>query len=378
MSGNYRLSDAGVPSKFFHSGPTGFEDVQAFRKAAGDPAASAMLGDYAAYSLRRAALRDDGTLDAAKFNSWKRSHAEALRAFPELEKQFGDAAKAGDAIAKATADRKKALDNYQVGVFGKLIGATEPDDVVRMVGGIFGQKNASATMGRLAREAEKNPAAKDGLRKAVAEYITGRYVGNTEAATSGRNLMKADAFQTFLTHNRGALNKVFTESEVKNLGALAMDLKRANRSITAVKLPGQSNTAQDIKGMVAEKYSWLRYLMREGGAGATVGFIAGGPMAAAAGGALSATMGALRDAGIRKADDLVKAAMLNPDLAAALLRKVPDKITPNAAISLTQRLKRLAVIDMAEEAGREMLEYFDSKRGEQKSKERTKANAGVR
>ncbi len=63
---------------------------------------SEALAGSAAYCLRKAALRDDGTLDPAKFATWRNSHAEALGALPPGVGQ------AFDTAARATA----ALDRF--------------------------------------------------------------------------------------------------------------------------------------------------------------------------------------------------------------------------------------------------------------------------
>jgi len=60
---------------------------------------------------------------------------------------------------------------------------------------------AVSAMSKLAGEAGKDPAAKEGLRKAVADYIMGWFISNTEAGTSGANLLKADALLSFVKDN---------------------------------------------------------------------------------------------------------------------------------------------------------------------------------
>lgn len=74
---------------------------------------------------------------------------DALKAFPALEGKFADVAKASQAAIDAGASRAAQFDDFQKGVFGKLIGAEHPDDITRMVGSVFGRQDASAVMGRL-------------------------------------------------------------------------------------------------------------------------------------------------------------------------------------------------------------------------------------
>ncbi|MBK8085027.1 MAG: hypothetical protein IPK28_15055 [Devosia sp.] len=59
-------------------------------------------------------------------------------------------------------------------------------------------------------------------------------------------MLKSDQFQTFVRDNRAMLRLAgFDESDLRTLDAVAKDLQQANRSLTAVRIPGQSNTAQD-------------------------------------------------------------------------------------------------------------------------------------
>jgi hypothetical protein len=52
-------------------------------------------------------------------------------------------------------------------------------------------------MRRLVDQVRGNPDAMEGLRKAIMDFMMGKLKGNTEAATSGQNLLKSDQFQTF-------------------------------------------------------------------------------------------------------------------------------------------------------------------------------------
>ena len=353
MQGQYRSMDSAVPAQIFRRGPSGFQSVEAYRKASGDPRAMGVLGDYAAASLRQAALKPDGTLDPVRFSAWRKAHADALRAIPELAGRFEDAATASRAVEDVAAVRRDALDHYQRGVFGQLIDAHGPDDVTRVIGGLFGQKDSAKAVRALVTETRNDPAAREGLRKAVADHIMKKFISNTEAGTTEQGLVKSDQFQTFVKNNGPALRQIFDENEVKSLRAIAGDLQRANRSITAVKLPGGSNTAQDT---AARQLSLLSKLVHHGrdavagaalglgtgvGTGAAFGFGSAGPIGALIGTLGGATVAAMRDAGMKHVDDLIRDAMLNPELARRLLMKhVPGSKAQE--VSLTNYLRRNA------------------------------------
>ncbi|KRA62161.1 hypothetical protein ASD89_24060 [Caulobacter sp. Root656] len=342
----FKLPDGRVASRFFHPGPSGFGDMQALFSAAGEATARPVIEDYAAHSLRRAAAREDGVLDPAKYARWKAAHADALRALPaDARAKFETAAKAGDALTEASAARNAQLKDAQAGAIGKIMGLSSSEDVTRTVGQILTGRTAAADMKELVRATAGNPMARQGLRQAVADFITGKLIGNTEAGTSGTAQIKADAYQTFFRQNRGALNLVFKPAEVEMMDAVARDIQRAKRSENAVRMPGNSNTAQDVLGATKGRpLPGGKTILDALGAG--VGSL-GGPFGAI-GGFLSAhLLQNLRAAGIARVDELVTTAMLHPEIARELLRKAPPTPHPAATRKLTFELHRLAGVGAA-------------------------------
>jgi len=340
--GPYDLPVSAVPDQIFFSGPKSFDAIQNFRRAVGDGPALSTLQDYAAMQLRRTATQPDGTLKPQVVSNWRRFHADALRAFPELDARFADAARASETMQLAAAHRREALDEYQREIIGKLIGVTDPSDVTRVVGSIFGRQDSVSQMRRLAQEAGRTPEGREGLRKSVADFMTQKLISNTEAATSGRELIKSDQFQTFLQANKAVLKEVFGDHEIELIGRIAKDLQQANRSLTAVKIPGQSNTAQDAFAVMKNDSNatiFAKIIAKAGAAGLGATYFANPALG------LAATIGtgtalALRQAGIHRIEDLVREAMLDPATANLLLMKAPPKGDTGPYIALTQRLRR--------------------------------------
>lgn len=346
MKDIFRLPEARVPEKFFHPGPTGFTDAHALIKAIGEDKAIPLLADYAASSLRKAALREDGALDPAKFSRWHAANADSLRALPpEIRGAFSNAAKATQALDEAAVARVAALKDMRAGALGHLMGATSPEDATRHIASIFGTKESVALIKKIARTVENDPAAKAGLRQAVADHIASKFISNTEAAASGQNLIKSDMFQTFLKNNRTALAQVFKPEEMSNLQRIADDLHQANRSVTAVKLPGGSNTAQDLysAGKYGADVSRLQKIIsaaKISGAGAGAGFLGGGPMGAMIGAIGAPAVQAMREVGLTRIDQLVTQAMLDPELALKLLQKAPIRETEASTGALARAIRR--------------------------------------
>lgn len=351
-SGPFQTEASVVPARFFLPGPRGYEAMQALRNAA--PEALPQIRDYAISTLRKAAESPlDGTLDPAKVQAWRQKHADALRAIPEVDRMLADPMQAAETMARLAAERKAQLDAFEQGAVARLLRVEDPADVTRTIGGIFSRQDAVQQMTRLARETAGNEEARQGLRKAVADFINLRFIGNTEGATSGADMMRSDAFQQFLRQSAPALKTVLSGPEIMVLHAIAADLKRSNRSVAAVKLPGQSNTVQDALavGQAGGAQSWLSRLLSPGAlasAGAAAGSMASGGLGAAAGAGGGAHLGrvieAMRQAGLASVDDIVKDALLNPERARALLAKVPDAPTRGQAISLARVYMRAGLL----------------------------------
>lgn len=335
----YRLPDGRVPGKFFHTGPTGYSDMKALYNAVGEAKALPVISDYAASSLRKAAVRDDGTMDPVKYARWINTHADSVRALPaELRAKFSNAASATQAVADAAQARTTALKTAQSGAIGKIMGLTDPTSVVKEVGRILESRMGPQEMARLVRSAD-SPEAKAGLRQAVVDHIMNRYIGNTEAGVSGVNQFKADAFQTFVKSNRSALGKVLTPAEVNNIAAIAEDINRSNRSLNGVRLPGGSNTAQDILGATRGKQSVSSRSVLDI-MGTLVGGVLHGPIGAVVGGVGAHALQAMRQAGVQRVDDILTQAMLHPAVARELLKKAPigAKATENTMRPLVRSL----------------------------------------
>jgi hypothetical protein len=341
-AGDYRTPSSLVPSKVFHPGANGGEDVRHYINSVGHDQAIPVIADYAAFSLRRAAMRPDGSIDTAKALAWAKQHDAALAELPPaVRSRLANPGRAEEAVAQAAATRKEQLANFDRSAVASVMG-TESGDVVRQVGTILNSRDGAARMQQLATAARGNKAAEAGLRRAVVDHIQSQFLSNTEAATTGASQIKADAFQTFMRTKADVLAKVFTPEEIGVLRAVSQDLQRANRSVNATKLPGGSNTAQDTAHRAAEDGTILNRIAGEAAAAAAGHAIAG------AGGGIAGWLGkrvasALRDAGLANVDDLVKEAMLNPELARALLQKVPVKPDTGAAIRIAQTAKRIAV-----------------------------------
>lgn len=349
----YTMPGGGVSSTAWKAGTGGADAVNAILKAS--PKAVGPLKDIAASSLRSKA--QDGILSSKQFDAWKAQHAPALaaleKASPGSTAAFENAARAGDHLATIAQQRKDAIAAVEKSAVGRLLKVDDPADVVKTVGSVFNRSDAVKTMRGLAQAAARDPAALEGLRRAVVEHMESKLISNTEAGTSGKNLIKSDAFQSFLGKNYTALRQVFSDQELGSMRAIAQDLKRANRSITS-KLPGRSNSMQDYLAVGKNDLhqSIISKILTHaagGGAGAGLASVIGatGPLGWAISGLGflgSHVLSGAREAGLQSINDLVKEAMLNPDLAKSLLMKAPKKPDTGSAITLANKLRSVGAL----------------------------------
>lgn len=346
----YQMAPEQVASSLWKPGPVGGANIRALAKAGNtSPDIVDAIRSSAANSLR-----EKSPLTPEGLAKWRAQHRDALRELeniaPGSMARFQNVESAADTLSNAATQRKASLDAFEKSALGIVMKAGAPEDVTKSVGSIFGRNDSVTRMKELADAVRNNGPAFQGLRKAVVDHMMGKLVSNTEAATSGRNLIKADQFQTFIAKNAGALRQVFTNDELNSMRAVAQDLKRANRSIASVRIPGGSNTAQDL--LAAGKHSAepslfnrLLTLASEGGATAAGSLF--GPVGAVAGYVGAHVLGSMRQAGIKKIDDLVRDALLDPQLAKAILAKAPKRLNAGSERTLARRFGQLAALSGA-------------------------------
>ena len=201
----------------------------------------------------------------------------------------------------------------------------------------------------LAKRVAGDPVAVEGLRKAVADAILAKATSTTEHGASGINNINAATFQKFLRDNGATIKAAgFSDRELGSMQVIAQDLQRGQRTLQATRLPGQSNTAQDIVKSIAKagEAHHVSLLTKLAGM-AYLGWEHGGPkgaiMGAAAGGG-EHLIASLRDAGIGKSAILVRDALLNPELAFALLKKAPIKAGHGSERTLAGVLAKTAML----------------------------------
>jgi len=308
------------------------------------------VADYAAFDLRRAAEREDGTLDPKKYQKWMADHQEVMTAFPELSRRFETAAKARQALDQAAASHAQARALYEKSAAGRFLGAGHP---VSIMGSILSKPaTALSTMQQLVRQTAGDKFARAGLQRSIVEYILRDLRGETSSPGTEEREINATQFQKFIRQAGPAMQEVFSPAQMRAIEDVAKDIQRTQEYLKNSKLPHGSNTAQYVASMqthgghapsgvsqiiameLLEKSMGHIEHAAHGTHGAA-GRLAGLKIAALFAVPITA---ARRAVGLKKVDDLLTLAMLHPPLAEALMRRVPNEGTARMQGSGAARL----------------------------------------
>jgi len=348
--GRYKVLDSQVGDKFFRPGPAGHEGMQSYMNAVGsDAAAVGVMRDHIVSSLKREAMTAQGTIDPRKFAGWRKKYQDALREFPDLERQFANASAATETAARSAADTSTAVSNFQTGLTKQLLGLGDEADVVKTVGTVFGKTDAVRQMRGLFNQVKADPDAVNGLRRSIVDYIKQRFIKPTEEGFSGVDKMSPGAFQTFVRDNRATLRQALDDKQIKALELLAADLHRDARNVSGALIPGRSATGQLGGEEVKQGKSIISTVMQAAatlGAGSLGNFAAGVPGALAGAGSIigASIIHHMRMAGIDNIDKLLTRAMLEPEFMLELLKAAPRSANVRPSINLTNQIAKGALI----------------------------------
>lgn len=340
----FEMSSESVAANLFKPGPEGAANIKNVIRAGAPKDA---IEAAAVLSLKRAATKD-GTIEPAKFEAWRSKHADALREVPELQRRMTSASEATKAMVDVGERVTEARRIVERSAAGKLLKVSDDADVAATLGAMLGKQESVRSMRELATDARTSPDAMAGLQRALVDYMIGRL-------KTPKDALRADTFQRFLGKNAPALSEVLTPEQMQNLHALALDVKRASRDVRAP--GGGPDTAENLanfKRFGIEAPSILTQVVRRFLTSGAVGLVTHafhGPVWGAvsfAGSVLGGTViQALRQAGITKVEELIREAMLNPELMRALLMKAPKHKSAASVVRLRHVLAKLAARQMA-------------------------------
>lgn len=141
------------------------------------------------------------------------------------------------------------------------------------------------------------------------------------------------------------MREVMTSKQVDMLQKAAADLQRANLSVEGTRVAGGSDTAQKAALLASGGMglTLMGVLKAHGLTGLlTLIGLKGGAVGAFIGNKAGAAIGGLKAAGIKQTGDLVKEAMLNPELARVLLAKLTPQNQGSVTSAMVGQLGRIA------------------------------------
>lgn len=345
-TGSYKMSDAKVAENVFRPGRDGGERLRSYLASVESRAeAREAVEEFAASSLRRYALREDGTIDPNRLSRWRNLHADALGELPPtVRAKFSEAGRASNALEQAEARAAVLRKERERSVLAK-VSRIDPDDMPRELGRILTGAKSQSEVAKLMREVRGNPDAVKGLQRALAEYVEAQFISAKEVGTSGDLGLKANALQTFVRKNGPALALINPQG-LKTLEGIADDMRRAERSSMATRLPGNSNSPQDLAPTLDKmqgKGSLLTQVLLAGGLGLQTGGVKGAALAGS-GVLAKGTLSAMRARGMKAVDDLVVEMMLDPALARpALMKAANPKASEQALVKALGRSTATAI-----------------------------------
>lgn len=356
---NYTVPSSAVAGRAVVPGDRGYETLKSFLTAAkGDPQVIHAVQDHLTSKLAQD-QKIDGTINPQGFAKWRQQYGPAIRAMDEASSgfstRFKTAARATEEMMAAGLAKKAAVDSFNKSQAAKFLGKTNPIEVENQIGSVLSDNRGGPTkMRELISQAKKSPAALEGLRAAGIDWMMRTFSQGAEAPGTTEPLLSAARFVKFVRAHDATLAEIYSPEQMNAFHAVAADLERMNRPMTATRIKGSPNTAKDIlpfrppheSGHTGEVVGLIEFLrgigehLKEGSFG-KAGLIAAGGLGGLK--AIKAVQG-LRQSGIDKVQDAVRDALLNPERAKYYLGKSSPKEAEGKYHALNRSLRRSLIM----------------------------------
>ena len=352
--GSFAIEPAAVPRQFLTGNSVEPARVRQYIEAVGGASqAVANMRDALVADLREPAkgiVQPDGQIKSPAFDRWMQRKGRTIDLFPGLRDELGTVRQAQQLLDDATAAHVGAVRDFQNGVARNFLNGDEPVIAIRKA---FSSGNPTETFTSLARLVRGNADAEAGLRRGVVDYIMERMSTTTPAGPGSVDFLKADTFRRWIRQNREPLRVLFGGQGAQNLDMVAADLRRQAQRASATT---GSDTAQNITagrktgltpvqhGVGITALTLIGEHIGEAIHGGTIGGMAG----AVALPVLGHIIHSMRQSGINTINDLVREAMLHPDLARVLMQKASgSELGPIMQRRIATALQSAVLSDMA-------------------------------
>lgn len=302
--------------RFLRAGPGGrevAEDLRAILNASPSRAQGmAAARDYVLADLAKV-VGSNGTINPSRLRRWIENRQGVFSAFPEIEgearQMLRDVVNGREATTRlqqelraATASQRRTDREIQNSALSLVLDA----DPVVAVRNVFRSRDPERAMAEITKEVRKDKDAFEGWKKAIADYLEQTVTKtNTQSTAEGaRNVSLAELTNLFTRHEK-VLQQVYTPGEMQTL-------RRAQRAVQDLSRRGISAS---VGSTTAENMRQAERLT-EIGLKLTFGGLRGGNLMRSLRMAASSIPGLYDE---EKALQLLRRAMLDPELAATLL-----------------------------------------------------------
>lgn len=320
---DFRTPEGNVPRQIFTGGNTEPAEVQHWIQAVGGvDQATPMARDVLANDLRTRRIIDpvSGQVNAGKLAQWMEARKATFEQLPQLRDEFANLHQnqewLNDMVGKHTAAMKELQDTAAA----RFVGEDVPGAVRRALAG------GPQAFGQLTRMIRGDPAAEAGLKRAMVNEIISRTKSLTPSS-DGFDMMTPGGFRKFMDKYRDSLKPVFGGQGVNNLERVAAMMRRESEGTKAIAgSQTASHQARSRLSGIGAKVGHSGVTTALALLGDHLGEMIGGngiagAIGLAGGVAAKSVWDSMRQAAINTRSDLLREAMLHPDLASALMER---------------------------------------------------------
>lgn len=240
----YEMPDSAVPGKFMRRGAGAPEAAREMTEmTAGSPQAQGAIVGRLATSLRDYATKEDGTINPMRWRRWMTENSAALDQNPALRRRMETVQSAQGVVDSLAGRQARTLEDMQRGALGFLM----KQDPAEAIGSILNSKSATQEMDRLMGVIRKDPDATRALRRAIVDHGWKGAQSAGAVDTLNNPIVSTDKFLRFIKDNRDALGVAFRghPQQLQQIERIAEDMQRSNWSNIGGRVAG-SNTSQNL------------------------------------------------------------------------------------------------------------------------------------
>lgn len=230
-------------SLFFKPGETGEVAMQRLATATADnPDTRRAVRDWVLRDVADA-IGPNGTVNQNIIKRYVQDREEAFRAFPELRKELENTATLQETLSRELGRQTRDVGDLERGAL-RLVTGKNADEM-----GSALLKAPEADIRELMRYLPEE--AQAGARRAFYDALTKNATGKI-SDLEGANFLKPGDLRQLVSENRARMNALgFSRDHVGALEKIAADAEKIQQTVSASRIPGGSDTAQNVAGILS-------------------------------------------------------------------------------------------------------------------------------